>query len=142
MSEKILNNNETEEREYLEQIKDKLNDAILEIENLVGNQYEEIIEQKRYLAESKADMDHVEKVSVRQSIEQMAMIGDHSLAKKKRLHKIIRSPYFGRIDFSTNSSEQENRFISVFTHLSIQKMIKTSFTIGELPYQVCSTISN
>lgn len=116
MSEKIINNNETEERKYLEHIKGKLSEAILEIENLVGNQYEEIIEQKKYLAESKADMDHVEKVSVRQSIEQMAMIGDHSLAKKKRLHKIIQSPYFGRIDFSSNSSDtKEPIYIGIHT---------------------------
>jgi len=97
-----LNITEEEERLHLEFIKDELTNAIKEIEKLVRSKYEEVIDQKRYLSESKADKDHVEKVSVRQSIEQMASVGEHILSKKKRLLKLINSPYFGRIDFSTN----------------------------------------
>lgn len=102
-----INTTEKEERAYLEKVKDKLDDAVVEIDKMLGNQYEEMMDQKRYLTESKSDMDHVEKVSVRQSIEQMALIGEHSLAKKKRLIRIKKTPYFGRIDFSTNGEENK-----------------------------------
>lgn len=102
MTEQNISTTEKEELIHLELIKNKLNIAISNIENLVGNQYEEIMDQKKYLSDSKAEMDHVEKVSVRQSIDQMASIAEHSLAKKKRLLKVVQSPYFGRIDFSQN----------------------------------------
>lgn len=109
MSEQIeINISEEEEKTYLQNIQTKISSAIKSIEFLTNTQYDEIIEQKRYLAESKADMDHVEKVSVRQSIEQMAMIGDHSVAKKLRLLKLINSPYFGRIDFRSNENTNNN----------------------------------
>ena len=50
-------------------------------------------------------MDHVEKVSVRQSIEQTMMVGDHSVGGRKRLAKLHKSPCFGRIDFHAERAE-------------------------------------
>ena len=46
----------------------------------------------------KTGMDHAEKVSVRQSINTEAALGESAVAKKKRLRKLMVSPYFGRID--------------------------------------------
>jgi len=110
MSKTGINTTEIEERFYLEEIKNKLNYAVLEIEGMVRSQFNDMMEQKKYLSESKADMDHVEKVSVRQSIEQIALVGEHGAAKKQRLLKLIKSPYFGRIDFSTNGEDSRIPF--------------------------------
>jgi DNA helicase-2/ATP-dependent DNA helicase PcrA len=71
---------------------------------------QDIQAQKTYLWESKADMDHVEKISTRQSIEQAVMTGETILAHQKRLFKLMRSPYFGRFDFIREGEVQPQYF--------------------------------
>lgn len=99
MQNKIFNPSENDERNYLEQIKHKLQRAIAESDSNVNSFSKEIQENKDYLWENKAGMDHAEKVAVRQSIDQYALTGENAVAKKKRLGKLLLSPYFGRIDF-------------------------------------------
>lgn len=53
-------------------------------------------------------MDHTEKVSVRQSINQVAIPGENAVAKKKRLRKLLESPYWGRIDFIEEDENKSN----------------------------------
>ena len=101
----IINPGEQEERGYLAGIKKKLHDTITRIDRQISRHAREVKEFKEYLWENKAGMDHAEKVSVRQSVEQGALTGEAALAKKKRLHKLIRSPYFGRIDFSEHGRD-------------------------------------
>src|SRR5690606_15348444 len=67
---------------------------------------QDIQAQKSYLWESRADMDHIEKVSTRQSIQQAVMMGETLHAQKKRLLRIARSPYFGRFDFVRKGDDQ------------------------------------
>jgi len=62
-----------------------LQQAIIDTNTAVNVHAREIQETKDYLYENKAGMDHVEKVSVRQSISQTAMTGDSAVARKKRL---------------------------------------------------------
>lgn len=99
----IVNHTEADERQYLEIIKTKLQETIDNADNTVTNLAREVKENKEFLWENKAGMDHAEKVAVRQSITQIAMTGESALEKKKRLVKLLQSPYFGRIDFSENS---------------------------------------
>ena len=44
-------------------------------------------------------MDHVEKINVRQTVDQSVMTGEAALDQAKRIRKLIDSPYFGRFDF-------------------------------------------
>lgn len=121
MDKKIINTTELEERSYLEFIKEKIDNSIFTIDKTLEKQFEEMMEQKKYLSESKADMDHVEKVSVRQSIEQMAVLGEHSVAKKKRLEKIKKAPYFGRIDFLLDKKEEKIQiYIGIYSFTNSQ----------------------
>lgn len=90
---------EAEERGRLEDFKIRLHHALQDIEARLNHYAQDIQTQKNYLWESKADMDHVEKISTRQSIQQAVMTGENILARKKRLLKLSRSPYFGRFDF-------------------------------------------
>jgi len=89
-----------EEKEFLDVVREKLNNTLLQIDERVKNQARELHETKKYLYENKAGMDHVEKVSVRQSVTQGALLGEGAVKKRKQIQKLFESPYFGRIDFS------------------------------------------
>ncbi len=106
MSKTIVNYSEVEEREYLEEIKAKLYKAINDSDQEIDSHSQDIKEYKEYLWENKTGMDHAEKVSVRQSIQQTALTGENTVAKKNRLQKLLKSPYFGRIDFVQNVDSQ------------------------------------
>lgn len=95
----MFNKSENDERNYLETIKSKLSSALDQIDENVKKQSNDLEEQKRYLYENKSDMDHAEKVAVHQSVHSAALTGEAALERKKRLQKLILSPYFGRFDF-------------------------------------------
>lgn len=44
-------------------------------------------------------MDHLDKNAIRESEGQIAMMGDASVGKKRRLHRLRDIPYFERFDF-------------------------------------------
>jgi DNA helicase-2/ATP-dependent DNA helicase PcrA len=90
---------EREERARLEAIKANLNRAVLAINSRLQRYTQDVKDQKSYLWENKAGMDHVEKVSTRQSIQQSVMVGEKLLARRNRLRRLAQSPYFGRVDF-------------------------------------------
>ena len=99
MTQSKINPTEADEKAHLGRVRGRIKAALDEIGDKVSAQFADVLELKKYLHESRADMDHVEKVSVRQSIEQQAMLGDHTVARRNRLAKLYKSPYFGRIDF-------------------------------------------
>lgn len=99
MENQVFNTSEKEEKDYLEIVKAKLEKAILDIDHLVRKQAKDIKDLNEYLEEHKTGMDHIEKISVRESIAQTAMTGEHSVGIRKRLLKLQQIPYFGRIDF-------------------------------------------
>lgn len=49
--------------------------------------------------DARRDMDHIEKIAVRQTIEQTVRSAEFMQAQRTRLSKLLRSPYFGRFDF-------------------------------------------
>ncbi|MDR9501338.1 MAG: 3'-5' exonuclease [Desulfurivibrionaceae bacterium] len=91
--------NETAERKHLEYVQSALQDAVAGIDADLRGYAAKVREQKTYLWEHRADMDHVEKISSRQSVEQHVVAGENVLARKERLLKLLLSPYFGRFDF-------------------------------------------
>lgn len=60
---------------------------------------DDIQAQKEYLWTSRDEMDHIEKISARESIQQSVMTGDNALFRRRKLEKLKQSPYFGRFDF-------------------------------------------
>lgn len=99
-------NPETQERAHLQTVLDALRGALDRIDTRLGDYARDIQKQKDYLWEHRADMDHVEKISNRQSIEQALDAGEALLAHKKRLHKLLSVPYFGRVDFRRQGEVQ------------------------------------
>jgi len=96
----MFNKTEAEEQRYLKEIIDKLEDAYHEVDENVSRHSEQLKEQKTYLYENKTGMDAAEKASVKQSVNMQAISGEAAVAYKDRLRKLIKSPYFGRIDFT------------------------------------------
>jgi DNA helicase-2/ATP-dependent DNA helicase PcrA len=95
----MINATETEERAHLEEVKRKLAIAIEHVGRRATRYARDARDQKAHIWENKADMDHVEKASARESAEQTSRSGDMAAAAKRRLEKLLQSPYFGRFDF-------------------------------------------
>ncbi len=98
-----------DEIQFLKDILQKVDKAIHAIDERVNSQLKEIQEAKIYLQEHKRDMDHLEKNAVREAVGHKAALGEASVAKKKRLHRIKSIPYFGRIDFTENQRKQARK---------------------------------
>ncbi|MDT8441851.1 MAG: 3'-5' exonuclease [Desulfuromonadales bacterium] len=101
---------EQQERARLADVQGRLRRTVADIDARLARYQRDIQEQKTYLWENKAGMDHVEKVSSRQSIEQMLMTGETLQAQKQRLLKLTRSPYFGRFDFRPRGQNEPRAF--------------------------------
>jgi DNA helicase II / ATP-dependent DNA helicase PcrA len=97
---------ESAERNRLEQVRQKLFLAVARVDAALRDHAARIQEQKTYLWEHRADMDHVEKIATRQFVEQRSRAGEHDLARKNRLLKLLLAPYFGRFDFIREGQAQ------------------------------------
>ncbi|MBI5640319.1 MAG: AAA family ATPase [Nitrospirae bacterium] len=98
------NSTESAEKAHLEQVKRKLNEALERLGGRVRRYAADIQVQKIYMSEHRGEMDHIEKVSARSSAEQSMRSAEAVVATRKRIQKLIRSPYFGRIDFSRHGA--------------------------------------
>ena len=97
----MSNSTEQEEREYLEEIKERLLLAIRRVDDDVKQFSNELRQNKEYIYEHQSGMDEADMVSAGQSINRMAFSGESAVARKRKLLKLVGSPYFGRIDFVT-----------------------------------------
>ena len=88
-----------EEKEYLEEIKEKLTLAIRRIDGSVKQYSDELREKKEYIHEHQSGMDEADMVAADQSINRMAFTGEAAVGRKRKLLKLGQSPYFGRLDF-------------------------------------------
>ncbi|MBT1702204.1 HelD family protein [Chryseosolibacter indicus] len=112
----MINTTEKEEREYLEEIKEKLLLAIRRVDDRVKQFSEELRQNKQYIHEHQSGMDEADMVAAGQSIDRMAFTGESAVARKRKLLKLGDSPYFGRIDFITgDNSERTPIYIGIYT---------------------------
>jgi DNA helicase-2/ATP-dependent DNA helicase PcrA len=98
---------ETEERARLESCRACIQDALREADFRLHEYAQEVQSRKAYMWEARRDMDHIEKVAVRQTIEQTVRSADHLQARQRGLSKLMRSPYFGRFDFVRSDSDHD-----------------------------------
>jgi DNA helicase II / ATP-dependent DNA helicase PcrA len=56
--------------------------------------------------EARRDMDHIDKIAMRQAIDQMMLSSDVLRAQAKKLEKLHKSPWFGRFDFRRENMKQ------------------------------------
>jgi DNA helicase-2/ATP-dependent DNA helicase PcrA len=103
----MINTTEQEEREYLEEIKEKLLLAIRRVDDTVKMFSTELRQNKEYIYEHQSGMDEADMVAAGQSINRMAFTGESAVARKRKLLKLGHSPYFGRIDFRAEGDSAE-----------------------------------
>src|SRR5687768_275137 len=112
----MINETEREEREYLEEIKEKLVLAVKRVDDTVKQFSTELRKNKEYIYEHQSGMDEADMVAAGQSINRMAFTGESAVARKRKLLKLGSSPYFGRIDFMTPPGGEETPvYIGIYT---------------------------
>lgn len=104
---------EEQENRHLEDVRERLEANLKETERRLQRYARDIQEQKAYLSGHRDEMDHIEKIASRQSMEQSAQSGEMLGEKRKRLRKSLASPYFGRLDFAPEGGEAEPIYIGV-----------------------------
>lgn len=92
---------ETEERLRLQNCQQRIKSTLHEIDARLNEYATEIQSRKSYMWDARRDMDHIEKIAVRQTIEQTERSADNLHAQQQKLLKLLRAPYFGRFDFAT-----------------------------------------
>lgn len=110
-----MNSTEQAEREYLEEIREKLLLALRRVDERVKQFSTELRQNKEYIYEHQSGMDEADMVAAGQSINRMAFSGESAVSMKRKLMKLHQSPYFGRIDFATDASVQATVYIGIYT---------------------------
>ncbi|MBD3895713.1 ATP-binding domain-containing protein [Halomonas sp. ML-15] len=100
------------ERRQLDHTLARIDANLDELDQRLKAYADDIQAQKEYLWSSRDEMDHIEKISARESIQQAVMTGDNALARRRKLEKLKHSPYFGRFDFA-RGGEPEPVYIGI-----------------------------
>ncbi|MDU0372840.1 HelD family protein [Hymenobacter endophyticus] len=116
-----MNATQQEEKEYLEEIKEKLGLAVRRVDTAVKQFSEELRQKKQYIHENQSGMDEADMVAADQSINRMAFTGEGAVARKRRLLKLGQSPYFGRIDFAPQGQAAAAVYIGVHSFFDEQQ---------------------
>ncbi|HEX8429562.1 HelD family protein [Hymenobacter sp.] len=116
-----MNTTEQEEREYLEEIKEKLTLAVRRVDDAVKQFADELRQKKQYIHEHQSGMDDADMVAAGQSINRMAFTGEAAVARKRKLIKLGQSPYFGRLDFVTPNQVKTPVYIGVHSFFDEQQ---------------------
>jgi DNA helicase-2/ATP-dependent DNA helicase PcrA len=96
----MINETEADEREYLEEIKEKLDLSLKRTDERVKQVSTELKQNKEYIHEHQSGMDEADMVAAEQSINRIASTGENAVETKNKIYKLLASPYFGRIDFT------------------------------------------
>src|SRR5258708_19388172 len=103
----MINGTEQDERIYLEEIKERLSLALHRVANRVREFSEELRQNKQYIYEHQHGLDEADMVAAGQSINRMVNVGAGAVDRRRKLLKLVGSPYFGRIDFQSASDAKE-----------------------------------
>lgn len=96
---------EQEEQKQLELCQTSVKAALAELDRRLSDYAQEIQQRKEYLWEARRDMDHLEKIAVRQTIEQTLDSAEVLKEQQQKLLKLLKSPYFGRFDFQQQDKQ-------------------------------------
>ncbi len=110
----IQSNRETG-KEYLQQVITTIHDTINTTSTSVKEHIDTLQEYKDYLWSNK-DIDPHEIRSMRESILNHFALGENVIDKRRRLSKILDTPYFGRIDFQEKKDKSQVSPIYIGIH--------------------------
>ncbi len=144
---------EQEEREYLEEVKEKLTLSLRRVDERVRMYSEELRLNKQYMHEHQSGMDEADMVAAGQSIDRIAFTGENAVYVKRKIQKLLGSPYFGRIDFGASGRKALPIYIGIhsFTDEASRKglifdwrapisSMFYDFELGDAEYQTPSGI--
>ncbi|MEX2642276.1 MAG: 3'-5' exonuclease [Acetobacterales bacterium] len=106
---------EAEERVRLDACLEAVQVNLRAIDTRLNAYSHEIKERNAYMWDARRDMDHIEKIAVRQAIEQTMRSTEILREQQQKLIKLRRSPYFGRFDFKRDN-DQESKPVYVGVH--------------------------
>ena len=112
----MINSTEQAEREYLELIKEKLMLSVQRVDDSVKQFAEELKAKKQYIHEHQSGMDEADMVAAGQSIDRIAFTGESSVERRRRLLKLVDSPYFGRVDFTPQRGRLNAVYIGLHSY--------------------------
>lgn len=91
---------EREERTRLQSCHERIEVNLSLIRTRLNEYAQEIQDSNTYMWEARRDLDHIDKIAMRQAIEQKMRSGEVLRAQQTKLMKLRKSPYFGRFDFA------------------------------------------
>jgi DNA helicase-2/ATP-dependent DNA helicase PcrA len=91
---------ENEEMARLTDCLESIQDNLLTIGSRLDEYAREIQETQTYMWEARRDLDHIDKVAMRQAIDQKTRSAEILQEQQQKLRKLRKSPYFGRLDFA------------------------------------------
>lgn len=106
----MIHQTETDEKQHLREVQQILKTALKGIEDKIDQYSTAILETKRYIHENLAELDSAEKAANRTAIYDSVAFGERTVAEREQIKKLIESPYFGRIDFTKATEDQEKIF--------------------------------
>ncbi|MDV4151312.1 3'-5' exonuclease [Clostridium sp. AL.422] len=111
-----MNITEKDEKRYLETIIKKIKDSYTNIDMKIERISKEITEAKKYIWENISQLDLAEKSANRISVHNAIDYAEKAKKEKERLEIMIKSPYFGRIDFKTKKENFEEGVFYIGIH--------------------------
>ncbi|MGC8534203.1 MAG: HelD family protein [Rhizomicrobium sp.] len=96
----MMTTTEREELTRLEACQKSIEDNLRAVSSRLNDYAREIQETKEHMWEARRDLDHIDKVALRQVIEQKTRSADVLREQHQKLLKLQKSPYFGRFDFA------------------------------------------
>ncbi|ESR25444.1 HelD family protein [Lutibaculum baratangense] len=107
---------EREEHERLDACLRSIDENSHRIASRLNAYSQDIRASKSHMWEARRDMDHIEKIAIKQALDQKSRQGEVLKEQQEKLRKLRRSPYFGRFDFSRRASGREKEAIYVGVH--------------------------
>lgn len=106
----MINKTEQEEIQHLEKMLAKLRETYRAIEDRISGYAGEILETKQYIWENNAQLDLAEKAANRIAVHEAIYFAEKAVERKRKITKLLSSPYFGRIDFKESQETHETAY--------------------------------
>jgi DNA helicase-2/ATP-dependent DNA helicase PcrA len=92
---------EEQERQYLAKTVHLLTTELKRLTGDIDKSARSIDERKQHLWTNLRDMDFAEKANFRGEVDMSVRLAEHAVMLRKRVERLLESPYFGRVDFHT-----------------------------------------
>jgi len=90
---------EEQERRYLAETIQVLTTELESLSDSIDDSARTIEEQKAHMWTHRRDMDSAEKASMRTAMDMSVALAEHAVMRRKRIERLLESPYFGRVNF-------------------------------------------